>query len=47
MIDGGFDKPGEQRMRLAGFGLELRMELAAHEPGMILQFNHLNQFTIR
>src|ERR1041385_8721660 len=35
VVDRGADESGEQRMRAHGPRLELRMELAADEPGML------------
>src|SRR5712691_92906 len=45
--EGGAHEPGEQRMRTHRPGLELRMELAADEPGMIGQLDHLDQRAVR
>ncbi|MPL84476.1 hypothetical protein SDC9_30441 [bioreactor metagenome] len=39
----GLHQPGEQRMRREGFRLQLRMELHADEPGVILHLDDLGQ----
>lgn len=37
----------EERVRLHGTGFEFRMELTTDEPGMIRQFDHLHQLSVR
>jgi len=39
----GLDKIREQRMRAVRLGLKFRMELACHEPGVVLKLNDLHQ----
>src|SRR5689334_1434520 len=41
------DKVREKRVRSRGLGLELRVELAAQEPGMAAHFHHLDQLAVR
>ena len=41
------DEGFEERMRLQGPGLELRMELAAEEPGMTLELDDFDQPVVR
>src|ERR1043166_785828 len=43
VVDRGADESGEQRMRAHGPRLELRMELAADEPGMLRELDHLDE----
>ena len=42
-----FDKGPEERVGDQGFGLELRMELATDEPGMIHYFHHFREAVVR
>src|SRR5688572_15592486 len=43
---GGGNEPGEQRMRTRGPGAQLRMELHANEPRMVLQLDDFHQRTV-
>ena len=45
-VEGRFDKAVEQGMRLGRAGFKFRMELAADEPGMILDFDDFDQTVI-
>jgi hypothetical protein len=44
---GGADEIPEQRVGFHRFGLELRMKLAAEEPGVIGDFDDLDQVVVR
>src|SRR5439155_6172232 len=41
------DEPGEERMRPVGPAAELGMELAGHEPGVVLQLDDLDEAAVR
>ena len=43
VLDGRPDKRRKQRMRLEWLRLEFRMELAAQEPRMVRQLDHLDE----
>src|SRR6266581_1108213 len=43
LLAGRAHEPGEQRVRPGGAGLELGVELAAHEPRVIRQLDHLDE----
>src|SRR5687767_5699491 len=43
---GGLDEAGKQRMRTQRFGLELRMELHRHEPGMPGHLDDLDELAV-
>lgn len=45
--EGRFNKAVEQGMRLGRAGFKFRMELAADEPGMILDFDDFDQTVVR
>src|SRR6476469_1067880 len=44
--DGRLDKAGEQRVRRERLRLQLRMELHAHEPGMVWPLDDFGQFAV-
>lgn len=46
LLDGGGDEGAEQRVRLEGAALELRVELHAYEPGMIRVLHRFRQEAI-
>ena len=43
MLEGGFDEVAEQRLRMEGGALELRVELAPAEPRMVSEFGNLDE----
>ena len=45
--DSSLNEAAEQRMSLTGRRGEFRVELTAHEPGVIWNLNHFYQHTIR
>ena len=47
MFVGGFDESGKERMRLDRFAEKLRVILAGHVEGMILQLDELDKAAIR
>src|SRR5690349_14740116 len=47
VLDRGAHEVAEQRVRLHGLGLELGVELHADEPGMVRQFDDLDQVVLR
>lgn len=46
-LQGGANEAVEQRMSAVGTALELRVELAAYEPGMIWIFHDFHQPFVR
>src|SRR5262245_28124997 len=47
MLQARTDEVAEQRVRLRRFRLELRVTLNADEPGMVWQFDDLDEQTVR
>ena len=47
VLHAGLDKTAEKRVWMIGFALEFRMKLARDVKGMLLDFNHFNQFVSR
>src|SRR5690606_7814629 len=47
MVQRGADEPGKQRMAVPGRRTELRVELAADEPGVVRELHDLHQRAVR
>ena len=47
LLQRGLNEVAKEKVGLVRLGFELRMELAGHEPGMVLQLNDLNEIIIR
>ena len=47
IIESGFDKIPEKRMRIHWTGFEFRMKLTSQKPGMLLQLNDFDQIAMR
>ena len=47
MVMAGGDEAFKERVRLVGFALELGMKLTGDKEGVVFEFNHFNEFSIR